>query len=89
MTAAPPRVAPPPRPEAARPALHGELEAALAPDLQDEAGKWTVDYVRLRFVARKPEFVRLIADHIAGMSDSFALKEYERLYLPFADPEGR
>jgi len=37
----------------------------------------------------KPEFVRLIADHIAGMSDSFALKEYERLYLPFGDVEGR
>ncbi len=36
-----------------------------------------------------PAFVRLIADHIAGMSDSFALKEYERLYLPFADAEGR
>lgn len=36
-----------------------------------------------------PAFVRLIADHVAGMSDSFALKEYERLYLPFADPEGR
>jgi len=36
-----------------------------------------------------PSFVRLIADHIAGMSDSFALKEYERLYLPFADAEGR
>ncbi len=37
----------------------------------------------------KPGFVRLIADHIAGMSDSFALKEYQRLYLPFADAEGR
>jgi dGTPase len=37
----------------------------------------------------KPGFVRLIADHIAGMSDSFALKDYERLYLPFADAEGR
>lgn len=37
----------------------------------------------------KPGFVRLIADHVAGMSDSFALKEYRRLYLPFADTEGR
>jgi len=37
----------------------------------------------------KPAFLRLIADHIAGMSDSFALKEYERLYLPFADTESR
>jgi dGTPase len=37
----------------------------------------------------KPGFVRLVADHIAGMSDSFALKESERLYLPFADVEGR
>lgn len=35
----------------------------------------------------KPGFVRLIADHIAGMSDSFALKEYQRLYVPFADAE--
>lgn len=37
----------------------------------------------------KPRFARLIADHVAGMSDSFALKEYERLHLPFADAEGR
>jgi dGTPase len=35
----------------------------------------------------QPAFLRLIADHIAGMSDSFALKEYERLYLPFPDAE--
>jgi dGTP triphosphohydrolase len=37
----------------------------------------------------QPAFLRLIADHIAGMSDSFALKEYERLYLPFPDAEAR
>ncbi|MFQ5744899.1 MAG: dGTP triphosphohydrolase [Acidobacteriota bacterium] len=30
----------------------------------------------------QPGFIRLIADHIGGMSDTFALKEYERLYLP-------
>jgi dGTPase len=36
-----------------------------------------------------PAFVRLVADHIAGMSDSYAVKEYERLYLPYPAPEGR
>ncbi len=36
-----------------------------------------------------PAFIRLVADHIAGMSDSYAVKEYERLYLPFPEPESR
>ena len=36
----------------------------------------------------KPKFVRLIANHITGMTNSFTLKEYERLFLPFADAEG-
>jgi SAM-dependent methyltransferase len=29
----------------------GELEALLSPALRDEEGRWTADYVRLRFVA--------------------------------------
>lgn len=33
----------------------------------------------------RPAFLRVIADHVAGMSDTYALKEYERLYLPFPD----
>jgi len=36
-----------------------------------------------------PAFVRVVADHIAGMSDSYAVKEYERLYLPYPEPESR
>jgi dGTPase len=27
-------------------------------------------------------FVRAIADHIAGMTDQFASREYQKLYLP-------
>lgn len=41
-------------PEDARRELAAEVEAALAEELRDEEGRWTVDYVRLRFVARKP-----------------------------------
>lgn len=36
-----------------------------------------------------PGFVRVLADHVAGMSDSYAVKEYERLYLPYPEPESR
>ena len=34
------------------PAIIDEAEALLAPSLRDSAGRWTADYVRLRFVAR-------------------------------------
>lgn len=37
----------------------------------------------------RPEFLRVITDHIAGMSDTYALKEYERLYLPFPESDHR
>ena len=41
----------------------------------------------------EPRFVRLIADHLAGMSDRYALEEYEALYHPYAGatcgPPGR
>jgi len=30
-----------------------EVESALAPKLCDPSGKWTADYVRLRFAATK------------------------------------
>jgi hypothetical protein len=30
-----------------------EVESALAPTLRDASGKWTADYVRLRFAATK------------------------------------
>lgn len=56
--------------------------------LRDLPGDKVATEVSTRYHG-KPGFARLIADHIAGMSDSFALKEYERLYLPFADAEGR
>ena len=38
-------------PEAERPAMKAEVEAALRPELCDESGRWTADYVRLRFAA--------------------------------------
>lgn len=39
-------------PEDARDAVVTEAAELLAPALRDEAGNWTADYVRLRFVAR-------------------------------------
>ena len=56
--------------------------------LRDLPGNRVAEEVKARYHGR-PEFVRLVADHIGGMSDSFALKEYERLYLPFVDTDGR
>jgi SAM-dependent methyltransferase len=41
-------------PAAERPAVKREVEAALRPTLLDASGTWITDYVRLRFVARKP-----------------------------------
>jgi dGTPase len=55
--------------------------------LRDLPGDRVAEEVSTRYHG-KPGFARLIADHIAGMSDSFALTEYERLYLPFAE-DGR
>lgn len=41
-------------PEAERPGLIAEVAAAAAPTLRGTDGRWTVDYVRLRFAALKP-----------------------------------
>lgn len=40
-------------PEADRPAFIAEVQEALRPELCDRDGKWTADYVRLRFSAHK------------------------------------
>ncbi|HBY59265.1 MAG TPA: SAM-dependent methyltransferase [Solibacterales bacterium] len=40
-----------PFPEAQRPAVRSEVEELLAPALRDNEGRWTADYVRLRFHA--------------------------------------
>jgi len=40
-------------PDSLRETIVAETAALLAPALQDEAGNWTADYVRLRFIARK------------------------------------
>jgi SAM-dependent methyltransferase len=40
-------------PLAARPGYIAEVREALRPELADAGGKWTADYVRLRFVAIK------------------------------------
>jgi hypothetical protein len=39
-------------PEELRQTVVEETAALLAPALRDEAGNWTADYVRLRFIAR-------------------------------------
>jgi len=41
-------------PEARRADFHAALRARLAPRLMDAAGRWCMDYVRLRFKVRKP-----------------------------------
>lgn len=41
-----------------------------------------------RYYHSDPRFVRVIVDHLAGMSDSFALAEYEALYYPHGSPGG-
>ena len=41
-------------PEAGRPAFMAEVTEALRPKLCDAAGRWSADYVRLRFVAHLP-----------------------------------
>ena len=38
-------------PEAERDEIKTEVVAALRPDLADDEGRWTLDYVRLRFRA--------------------------------------
>jgi SAM-dependent methyltransferase len=44
-----------PLPPADRPAYLAEVQEALRPQLCDAQGKWTADYVRLRFSARKQD----------------------------------
>jgi len=39
--------------EAERSAMLDEVADLLAPSLRDEGGRWTADYVRLRFAAKK------------------------------------
>lgn len=41
-------------PAAERPAFLEEVREMLQPDLSDAEGRWTADYVRLRFAADKP-----------------------------------
>lgn len=41
-------------PEEDRSAFLDEVQEDCRPDLRDAEGKWTADYTRLRFVARKP-----------------------------------
>jgi SAM-dependent methyltransferase len=41
-------------PAAERPAFLEEVRELLQPDLSDAVGRWTADYVRLRFAADKP-----------------------------------
>jgi len=54
--------------------------------LRDVAEEHVDQEIEQRYHNR-PAFLRVIADHVGGMSDTYALKEYERLYLPFPDAE--
>ncbi|HHQ47526.1 MAG TPA: hypothetical protein ENK19_01405, partial [Acidobacteria bacterium] len=58
-----------------------ELEFPYLRDLPMEA---VAGEVAGRYHA-SPGFARLVADHIAGMSDRFALEEYRSLELPGPD----
>ncbi len=37
---------------------------------------------KIQDLQKEPDFLRLICDHIAGMSDQFAMDEYHKLFLP-------
>lgn len=37
---------------------------------------------KIHELRNEPAFLRLICDHIAGMTDKFAMDEYQKLYLP-------
>jgi len=50
-------------PPAERPAYVAEVVEALRPRLCDASGRWTADYVRLRFAADKP---RTPTSRVAG-----------------------
>ncbi|MDX1764402.1 MAG: dNTP triphosphohydrolase [bacterium] len=41
---------------------------------------------RIEEMKKEPDFLRLVCDHVAGMTDSFAMEEYENLYLPNGMP---
>lgn len=62
-----------------------EIGGTFLRDVAEE----TVDREIEQRYHNRPGFLRVIADHICGMSDTYALKEYERLYMPFPDAERR
>ncbi len=37
---------------------------------------------KIKELRKEPAFLRLLCDHIAGMSDRFAMEEYRKLYMP-------
>ncbi len=41
-----------------------------------------------RHYRHSPELIRIIVDHLAGMSDRYALQEYDALYHPGSQPGG-
>ena len=51
--------------------------------LRDLTGRQAEREIRQRYLGSH-RFARLVADHIAGMTDLFAIAEYERLLGPFA-----
>lgn len=44
-----------------------------------EFNRATLDVEKIQ---KDPRFIRTICDHIAGMTDQFAAREYYRLYIP-------
>jgi len=55
---------------------HGRGEAYLRDIPLKEVGR------KIHKLQDDPVFLRLISDHIAGMTDKFAMDEYRKLYLP-------
>ena len=63
----------------------GEIGGSFLRDVAEEHVDQEID----QRYHNRPAFLRVIADHVAGMSDTYALKEYERLYMPFPDADRR
>jgi dGTPase len=55
---------------------HGRKETYLRDIPLNEVGR------KIEALQKEPAFLRLVCDHIAGMSDRFAMEEYRKLYLP-------
>lgn len=49
-------------------------------------GEWAGDVARAQRAEGKSAMARIVADYVAGMTDRFAIQEYDRLISPSAQP---